>query len=307
MPDPHQGLAPHVALQQIDELTCLRITHPRASALIALQGAQVLEFTPTGTQPVIWLSETAAFKRGQSVRGGIPVCWPWFGDMARNPQAVRDSIGLLETSVPAHGWARSQPWLLQEIGETEDEVKIRLEYPTPMGLPVAWANQVSLTLDIRIGQRLHLALTTRNHGNHALTLSQALHSYFAVSHIDQVRVLDLENVRYLDTLQQWAQRQDPTPLPINQETDRIYLDTPPLIRIEDAGWQRNICIESRSSHSAVVWNPWIEKSERLSQFKADAYQRMLCIETARVMDDCLVVQAGGSSCMEVSIWQENSR
>ena len=306
MPDPHQGLAPHVALQQIDELTCLRITHPRASALIALQGAQVLEFTPAGAQPVIWLSETAAFKHGQSVRGGIPVCWPWFGDLARNPQAVRDCIGNLEPPVPAHGWARSQPWLLQAIGETEDEVKIRLEYPAPMGLPVAWAAQVSLTLDISIGQRLQLSLTTRNHSTNTLTLSQALHSYFAVSHIDQVQVFDLDNVRYLDTLQLWSERRDAAPLPIQQETDRIYLDTPPLIRIEDSGWQRTICIESRSSRSAVVWNPWIDKSARLSQFRPDAYQRMLCIETARVMDDCLLVQAGGSSSMEVSIWQENS-
>ncbi|HVK99270.1 MAG TPA: D-hexose-6-phosphate mutarotase, partial [Dongiaceae bacterium] len=287
MPNPTPGTNALVTLQQIDELPCLRIQHPRANALIALQGAQVLEFTPAGKPPVIWLSPTAAFKRGQSVRGGIPVCWPWFGDLTRNPQAVRDCLAQGDTTTPAHGWVRSLPWLLQRVDADGNGVHLRLDYPTPTGLSTSWAHHISLSLDIHIGERLQLTLTTHNHGITPLTLSQALHSYFAVSHIDQVQVKGLEQVRYLDTLQQWQEKRDAESMPIQQETDRIYLETPSLIRIEDSGWKRALCIESQQSRSAVVWNPWIEKAQRLSQFPDDAYQQMLCIETARVMDDCL--------------------
>lgn len=299
MTDFSTGHAPHVSLQQIDELLCLRVQHPRASALIALQGAQVLEFTPTGSKPVIWLSETAAFRRGQSVRGGIPVCWPWFGDLTRNPPAVRDTLAQTEPA-PAHGWVRSQPWLLQKISDTADNVSIRLEFPTS-ALPITWAGQVSLSLEITIGTRLELRLTTTNHSSGTLTLSQALHTYFAVQHTSQVSVQGLENVDYLDTLDGWSRKQDSAALAIAGETDRIYLDTPARLRIVDHGWQRALCIESRHSRSAVVWNPWIDKSKRLSQFEPDAYQRMLCIETARVMADCVVLPAGASDVLDVAV------
>lgn len=300
MTDFSTGHAPHVSLQQIDELLCLRVQHPNASALIALQGAQVLEFTPTGSKPVIWLSETAAFRRGQSVRGGIPVCWPWFGDLARNPQAVRDTLAQTGPALPAHGWVRSQPWLLQQISDTADNVSIRLEFPTN-ALPVSWAGQVSLSLEITIGTRLELRLTTTNHSSRTLTLSLALHTYFVVQHTSQVSVQGLENVDYLDTLDDWSRKRDSAALAITGETDRIYLDTPSRLRIVDHGWQRALCIESRHSRSAVVWNPWIDKSKRLSQFEADAYQRMLCIETARVMADCEVLPAGASDVLDVAV------
>jgi glucose-6-phosphate 1-epimerase len=340
---PDSPLSATVTLEQIDELLCLRVRHPAATALVALQGAQVLEYTPTGSRPVIWLSETAAFKRGQSPRGGIPVCWPWFGDLARNPAQVQATataslpanlqaplqadlqadlqtpiqttiLPNLQTSgghgaatpaqVPAHGWVRNQPWLLDRIDQGPQHISLRLRYPAPIGLPVAWAEQIELTLDISIGARLGLALRCHNQSPATLSLSQALHSYFAISHVDQVEVLDLHNARCIDTLDNWAEKRDSVALTIHQETDRIYLDTPPLIRVRDRGWQRTLCIHSDDSASAVVWNPWIDKSRRLSQFPADAWQRMLCIETARVLDDCMSLPPGATGTMNVTIWQE---
>lgn len=298
MTESSTGHTPHVSLQQLDELLCLRIQHPKASALIALQGAQVLEFTPAGSQPVVWLSKTAAFRRGQSVRGGIPVCWPWFGDLTRNPQPVRNTLA--QTDAPAHGWVRSLPWLLQRIDDTADGVFLQLECPTA-SLPVPWARQISLTLDLRIGTQVELRLTTTNHCPHTLTLSQALHTYFAVQHTDQVEIRGLENVNYLDTLDGWQRKQDASALHIASETDRIYLRAPQQIHIDDHGWQRRISLSSQHSRSAVVWNPWIEKAKRLSQFEADAYTSMLCIETARVMEDCVTLPAGASDTLDVII------
>lgn len=288
-----------ILLTQIDELPCLRIQHPKASALIALQGAQVLEYTPAGAEPVIWLSETAGFKGGQSVRGGIPVCWPWFGDLKRNPAEVQRSVQ--GDPALAHGWVRNQPWLLEHTSIDADAARIRLRYPTPLGLGSPWAAQVSLTLDILVGAELNLQLTTVNWSDAPITYSQALHSYFAVSQIDKVQVLDLDQCRYIDTLQQWRECADADPLAIRQETDRIYLDTPATIRLLDLGWQRIIHINSDTSRSAVVWNPWIEKSARLSHFADDAWQRMLCIETARVLDDCVTLPPGEQDTLRLNI------
>lgn len=290
-----------VTLVQRDELVCLQIRHPKASALIALQGAQVLEYTPTGAHPVIWLSETAAFKRGQSVRGGIPVCWPWFGDLRRNPAAVQLAIG--QESAQTHGWVRDLPWLLDRVDNNDNGVNILLRYPMPAGLAAPWCADVELTLHVHVGDELILQLDATQHGQQSVTISQALHSYFAVSHIDQVRVPSLQQVRYLDTLREWQPCRDDVPLRITSETDRIYQNTPATITLEDSGWQRRIHVHSSDAQAAVVWNPWIEKSRRLSHFADDAYQRMLCIETARVLDDCVVLIPGQTQRMTLRIGQ----
>lgn len=291
-----------IILEQRDQLPCLRIQHPQATALIALQGAQLLEYTPAGQQPVIWLSETASFKTGKSVRGGIPVCWPWFGDLRKNPVAVQQTID--QDQAPAHGWVRNLAWVVESVQEDDAAAEITLRYPMPASIPAAWAPDLELLLTIRVGQTLQLRLRCTHHGQQTLNFSQALHTYFAVSHIDQVEIRDLEQVTYIDTLKDWQECQAPTPLRVDQEVDRIYLDTPTTIRFHDAGWQRTVWLRCGNSRSAVVWNPWIDKAQRLSDFADDAYQRMLCIETARVMQDCVTLAPGQTDQLELTIGLE---
>jgi len=281
-------------LVQIDELPALRIRNRHADALIALQGAQVLEYIPRGQQPVIWLSETAEFRRGSAVRGGIPVCWPWFGDLARNPEPVR---ALITGGAPAHGLVRGRDWTLGNIVETETQTEITLCYPGT-GLPSHWRAELSLT--IAVGATLQLRLGTRNAGAAPLHFTQALHTYFAVSHIDDIEILGLDHSPYLDTLEQWQERRQRGALRVEGEIDRIYLDTPEHIEIHDKNWRRNLRIRS-NSRCAVVWNPWIEKAKRLSQFKADAWRRMLCIESANVMSDSLTLERGAEYQLELQI------
>ncbi len=289
-----------ICLEQIDELPCLRIQHPHASALIALQGAQLLEYIPNGQQPVIWLSETAGFKTGKSVRGGIPVCWPWFGDLARNPEPVQSTMHVA-SAAPAHGWVRNLPWLLERAYCDLAAAHLSFRFPAPLGLPVAWNTEVDLHLNMHIGDELQLVMSCINRSQQPLVLSQALHSYFAVSHIDQVSIDNLEQVNYVDTLRDWQLVSADAPVKIDQEVDRIYLNTPGTILLRDNGWQRTIAVRCEGSHSAVVWNPWIEKAKRLSDFADDAYQRMLCIESARVLDDCLKLEPGQTARMELTV------
>jgi len=292
-----------VELVQLDELPILRVHNDCATALIALQGAQVLEFVPRGERAIIWLSEQAAFKRGQSIRGGIPICWPWFGELARNPAPVRAALSA--GNAPAHGLVRTQTWLLESIVDQPALTQIVLRYPTAE-LSASWPHPVDLTLTISIGATLRLQLATRNIGDATLALTQALHSYFAISDIRQIEIDGFENSTYIDTLQDWREFPQHGTIRIDGEVDRIYRQVPGHIQLRDAGWQRAIHLRTHSSTSAVVWNPHIEKSKRLSQFAADAWQRMLCIESANVMDDSVVLAAGDEHVLDVEIWSERA-
>lgn len=286
-----------VALEQRDELTLLRVSNAHADALIALQGAQVLEFCAKGQRPLLWLSELAEFKRGQSIRGGIPVCWPWFGDITRNPEPVqRMAHG---ENLPAHGIVRNQNWILESIIETAEHTQIILSYTIWAATQIDWPHNASVRLTVSVGKTLRLQLSTRNDSSEPLTLTQALHTYFAVSDIRQVEINGLEQTRYIDTLDAWREQTQLGSVEFAGETDRIYLGVPESIELVDRGWQRRIALRAQNSSSAIVWNPWIEKSKRLSQFADDAWQRMLCIETANVLSDSVTLAAGAEHTLDV--------
>ncbi len=274
---------------ELDQLTCWRVRTVHAELLVAQQGAQILSYQPDGQPPLIWLSEQAAYERGQSVRGGVPVCWPWFGDLRCNPPAVQAAYqpGL----APSHGLVRGLDWQLLGIDEDGDAVTLRFVFDSRQHLLPGWPHAARLQLDIRLGEDLALNLETHNQGDEPLVISQALHSYFAVSDVRQVGVEGLDGCRYLDTLDDWREHRQDGALQFAGETDRIYLGTPARLSIVDPGWGRRIHLDSSGSRSAVLWNPWIDKAKRLSQFAAEAWQGMLCIETANVMEDVVRLAA----------------
>ena len=287
----------------LDQLTCWRVHLGDSELLVAQQGAQILHYQHGTQPPIIWRSEQAAYQAGQSVRGGIPVCWPWFGDLQRNPQALQTQHGE-PGHAPAHGGVRNLDWQLLGIEQLDEAVLLQFAYDSRTQPLPHWPHAAELRLDIRLDQRLHLSLTSRNHGDQPLQLSQALHSYFAVSDIRQTQVLGLDGCRYIETLDNWQERRQQGAVQFHGETDRIYLDVPPRLALVDAGWNRRILLDAASSRSAVVWNPWIDKARRLSHFADDAWQRMLCIETANVWDDCVHLAPGASHSLNLSLWSE---
>ncbi len=293
-----------VRLVQRQALSCLEVWHPNGQALIALQGAQVLSYQPQGAAPVIWLSEQAAFARGKSVRGGIPLCWPWFGELARNPPAVMHAFENAPPPLPAHGWVRDRPWLLDQVEVTEDGVELVLSYPFAGAWHPAWPHPVALEVRYRIGARLEIQLVTRNTGPDVFVFTQALHSYFAVSDIRHIEVHGLQGCDYTDTLQHWQRATQAGPVRFDGETDRIYHQVPARLSILDPGARRRIWLEASGSRSCVVWNPWIDKAQRLSQFATDAWQRMLCIETANVLEDSIRLEPGASHQLTLVIGTE---
>ncbi|MEC4559473.1 D-hexose-6-phosphate mutarotase [Pseudomonas inefficax] len=288
-----------VVTEQHGELSCWRISSAHAELLVAQQGAQILSYQRVGQPPLLWLSDQAIFRQGKSVRAGVPVCWPWFGNLQRNPQAVQAMYH--GEQAPAHGLARARDWQLLGIEETGTTLRIEFELPEAQGELPGWPHDVELKLVVELGEELTLNLTSRNMGNTPVTISQALHSYFAVSDVRQARVEGVEGLSYIETLADWEQRQQQGALEFAGETDRIYLGTPPTLSIVDPHWKRRITLTSSGSRSAVIWNPWTERARELPDMADDGWQRMLCIETANVWDDLVELKPGGSSSLGVRI------
>ena len=289
--------SPAVEASQLDSLAAWRIRHGDAELLLAQQGAQILSYRRGSQPPLIWLSEQAAYQRGQGVRGGVPVCWPWFGDLTRNPPAVQ---AMVSGEAPFHGLVRTLDWQLDEVEQLDTGVRVSLSLPSGSALP-GWQGTVQPRLQLTLGDDLLIELHNANTGQQTAAISQALHSYFAISDIQKVQLHGLDGCRYIETLEDWAERRQQGDLGFAGETDRIYLDVPARLELLDHGWQRRLVLEVSGSRSAIVWNPWIDKAGRLSQFAADAWQRMLCIETANVWDDCLQLAPGESHCLSLRL------
>lgn len=293
---------PKVESEKHGELNCWRITSNCAELLIAQQGAQVLSYQRLGEPPLLWLSEQAIFKQGKSVRAGVPVCWPWFGNLKRNPAAVqamyRDEDG------PAHGLVRGRDWQLLGIDSSGDNVRVEFTLPESQGDLPGWPHNVELKLSIVMGEQLGITLSSFNLDNVPVTISQALHSYFAVSDVRDVQVEGVDGLGYIETLADWEQRTQLGDLEFAGETDRIYLQAPAQLSIVDQGWNRRIRLSSSGSRSAVIWNPWTDRAAELPDMADDGWQRMLCIETANVWDDVVTLAPGATHSLSVSIASE---
>ncbi|ARD09771.1 MULTISPECIES: D-hexose-6-phosphate mutarotase [Pseudomonas] len=300
---PTSPVEPNVESVQYDELNCWRIRHGEAELLVAQQGAHILSYQVAGQQPLVWLNEEAVFKQGKPIRAGMPICWPWFGNLERNPQSVQ---AMRDSSEPAkaHGEVRALDWQLLGIGADGDALLVEFVLPEAEGHLPGWPHNVALKLSIRLDHALNVSLVSYNCGTESVVISQALHTYFAVSDVRQVSVEGLDGLRYIETLANWEEREQAGDLTFTGETDRIYKDIPGVLSIVDPQWQRRIHIRSTGSKSAILWNPWIEKTGKFTDMAADGWQRMVCVETANVLDDVVTLAPDQMHVLGVSIWSE---
>ena len=267
--------------------TIARLTHGKAQTIVALHGAQVLNWTIDG-DGLLWLSPVARIRAGKGIRGGIPVCWPWFGD---SPDAGK----------PAHGFVRHREWRVMGSAATVDAVSITLATATTAADKALWPHDAEARLTVTLGATLALALETRNTGPAPFPLTQALHTYFRVSDIAAVSVTGLEGRSYLDKLEGFARKTQCGPIAISGEVDRIYVGDTVSISLHDSGNGRRLSIASAGSKSAVVWNPWTEKTARLGDMgSADAFRQMLCVETANAGCDVVTLSPDATHVLGVT-------
>lgn len=263
---------------------CIRVRNQQAQALISVYGGQVLSFLPNHMADVLFVSRNAYFETGKAIKGGIPVCWPWFGpDPAQQGRA-------------AHGFVRNRLWEVLATAAEDDATLIRLGLHDDDETRAIWPHAFRLTLTIRVGRTLQLALLTDNTGDQPFRITQALHTYFAVGDIRQVNLSGLDGLRYIDNAangygQVKAQSGNVT---VADEVDRIYQDTPAELMLADDALGRRIRIVASGSRSTVVWNPWAGIAARMGDLHDDDYKRFLCVETANAADDVVEVPAGGA-------------
>ena len=253
----------------------IAINNSLSSARISTYGGQILSFKPHDEQQeLLFLSEEAVFKDGQAIRGGTPICWPWFGD---------DMSGL---GLPSHGFARNQPWQLVETKALNDgSTSVTLLLKDTSESRSVWPYQFDLYIDFVIGKKLSINLTTRNTGSKTFCYTQALHTYFAISDVDKVHINGLSHKYYLDKLDNFDLKMQEGDITIDREVDRIYQSAPYMVQLVDEGFDRKIAISSSGGHTTVVWNPWAENVSKIKDLSEQSYRKFVCVETVNAADD----------------------
>ena len=256
------------------------------------QGAHVTGWQPAGaSEPVIWMSGSTYYESGKPIRGGVPICFPWFGAHASDPKA------------PAHGFGRLRDWNLIEAKEGSDgAVTLALELASDAPLTPWWPHAFRAVHRITMGATLTMALEVTNTGADAFTFEEALHTYFAVRDVRNVTVTGLEGVDYLDKVTGFDRKnQGREPIRFTGETDRVYLNTGATCVIDDPGARRRIVIRKTGSEVTVVWNPWIAKARAMPDFGDDEWTGMVCVETCNVNVHARPLAAGASHTMTAII------
>ena len=262
----------------------VEVNNTKAKAKISVYSAQVLSFQPTGeTEDLLFVSENAYYQTGKATKGGIPICWPWFGP---------DPEGLGRAS---HGFVRNRMWSLLSAEEMPDgETKIRLGVTADEETLEIWPHRFELVMEILVGAQLRVTLITQNTGDEPFSITQACHTYFTIGDITQVQVLGLEDKTYLDKADGGAQKTQSGAIAISEETDRIYMDVPSELVVDDRALGRRIRISTTGSHTAIVWNPWKEISMKMADLEEQDYQRFICVETANAEKEVIEVSPGSN-------------
>ncbi|HES77301.1 MAG TPA: D-hexose-6-phosphate mutarotase [bacterium] len=263
-------------------IAILRTEH--AEARVMLQGAQIIHYQVDNQPPIIWVGEEAKAVPGKSLRGGVPVCWPWFG-------AGNDGQ-------PAHGFARNVNWQVAGSKADDTSVTLTLELLPNETSQKYWPHDFRLSLEVQLADSLKMTLMTEHRGTESCTITQALHTYLRVGDIAKVSITGLADTAFLDkTRDMLRDIQNEAALRLNSETDRVYLETDAEVIVEDAALQRRIHVRKDGSRSTVVWNPWDKKADGFPDMRADEYAQMLCIETTNAADDKIQLAPGETHCM----------
>jgi len=272
------------------DIPVVEIQNHFSSARISLQGANLLSFVVNKKDELIWLSEDAVFAKGKSVRGGIPICWPWFG--AHKKQA----------SFPAHGFARTALWAVsstEQLSSGETKIIFNLKTDTlDEKIKMMWPIPTTIEYTLTIGASLILALTTTNNGEKEITIGEALHTYFNVGDITKTDIRGLDKIDYLDKPDDFKRKQQSGNITVNKEIDRVYMHTANEVVI--CNKLRKIRIKKEGSLSTIVWNPWKIMADKMGDLGLAGYLKMLCVESGNVAENVVMIKPGNHHTLYVT-------
>ncbi len=267
----------------------ISITTPLATAEIYLHGAQVTSWRPVGGEDVIFLSEHSQFQPGKAIRGGIPVCFPWFRNKVDDPKA------------PSHGVVRTKSWELDSVERHGDAVVVSLSTVSDEGTRAWWPYDFRLVHRATIGSVLTQELVATNTGASPARFEEALHTYYRVGDAAQVRITGLDGVAYLDNTDGNREKRQAGDIVFTAQTDRAYLNTTHAVEIFDPVLRRRIRLEKQNSRTTVVWNPWSTGAQTLSDLGDEEWRTMACVEASNMRVYPVDLAAGQQHTMKTVI------
>ncbi len=276
----HGGMS-IVRTEAIAGYPIFEIQHSTCRARVALQGVHLMEWTPAGQPAGLYLSPQAVYEAGKAIRGGVPICWPWFG-----PHPT-------DTTLPLHGFVRTRQW--EMASATEDEIGVKLKFILADSAETRqlWPHAFQLELVMHLGATLELALRMTNTDAAAVTITSALHSYLSVGDINRVAIQGLDGAEYQDRVGPPRLCRQVGAVTFSEEVDREYVHAGKL-QVDDSALDRGWQVEGNGSQCTVVWNPWEAKSRRLADLPDDDYHHFVCVETANAWQDEIELAPGAS-------------
>lgn len=259
-------------------LARVQITGAFGEGEMYLHGAQVTSWKPAGDE-VLFISTKAHWEKGQAIRGGIPICFPWFRGKLDDPHA------------PAHGFVRTKIWQLESIIQNENGVSVTMLTQSDEHTRKWWPGEFRLVHRVTFGSELRLELVCMNTGTTPFCFEEALHTYNRIANIQDARVQGLDSVSYLDNTaanEKKTQRGDAI---IASLTDRAYCNTQNEVDLLDSK-KRRIRLRKEHSLCTVVWNPWSEGAARLQDLADGEWRQFLCIEASNILDAAINLAPG---------------
>lgn len=284
-------------VEQENGLVFMTVYNKYAYAEISLYGGHVTQYTPHNSFDILWLSPKSDFEVGKPIRGGIPVCFPWFGPHPEN------------SAMPGHGFARLMYWdVIETESMPDDATRVALQLCSSDETKAYWPYEFKARLDIVVGKQLSVALSIQNTDAAAFKYTSALHTYYAISNIGNISINGLGNTKYyINTGNELFEQKEDT-LEIDQEINRRYIDTENDCVINDCAFARSITAAKKGSKITVVWNPWEENCAKIGDMEPESYQEFVCVEAANACNDVIELSPNEThtTSIEVSSMQQKT-
>lgn len=267
----------------------IRVTASSASADIYLHGAQLTSWQPANSEEVLFLSQQSSWQEGRAIRGGIPVCFPWFRSKADTPSA------------PAHGFVRTKEWQLESVKSDGESVVVTCSTESDESTHRWWSHEFRLVHILSIGRSLRLQLIVTNTGQTSFQFEEALHTYFRVRQAENVSIRGLDKITYLDNIEGNHRKTQSGDLILTTKTDNAYIDVYGAAELVDPTGCRTIRTEKENSATTVVWNPWLEGAASLNDLGNDEWRRFVCVEASNILGSAISLAPGQEHIMQATI------
>jgi glucose-6-phosphate 1-epimerase len=270
-------------------LPAVTVATEKCEGEIYLHGGHVTRWKPASTDEVLFLSGLTNWSAGKAIRGGVPICFPWFGPKLDQPAA------------PQHGFARTREWTLEKISEASDGITVEVSNSSDEHTLALWPHEFRMIHRVTFGPTLKMELEVQNSGAVPFTFEEAQHSYFHVGDVRQIAIHGLDGVSILDKTDGSQTKQQRGDVTFRGETDLVYLDATQSMLVEDPVLKRKIAISKHASKATVIWNPWIEKARDLADLGNDDWVKMVCVESCNLRDSAIRLEPAQSHIMRTEI------